>query len=226
MSATGKLLSISTANILLVQSAQPGAPPDPLLTFDKMNVMIEMRDGMRLNTEIYVPKDLQESLPMILLRTPYGIAGRFERQSSEYLKDLIEEGYIFVYQDVRGRYESEGQFVMLRPVRDWNKPGSIDEASDTYDTIEWLSANVPQNNARVGMMGISYGGWLTAMALIDPHPALKAASPQAPPADMFIGDDFHHNGAFRLSYGFEYVVRMETSKIQTQFEFDRYDIYD
>ena len=94
---------------------------------------------------------------------------------------------------------------MLRPPRDTKDPKAIDESTDTYDTIDWLLKNVPNNNGRVGMLGISYPGWLTVMAMLDPHPALKAVSPQASPADMFLGDDFHHNGAFRLSYGFEYV---------------------
>ena len=105
---------------------------------------------------------------------------------------------------------------MSRPPRDPNDPKAIDEGTDTYDTIDWLLKNVPNNNGRVGMLGISYPGWLTVMALLDPHPALKAASPQASPADMFLGDDFHHNGAFRLSYGFEYVAMMETDKEQRQ----------
>ena len=116
---------------------------------------------------------------------------------------------------------------MQRPPRDRDKTPSIDEGTDTYDTIEWLLNNVRGNNGRVGMLGISYGGWLTTMALLDPHPALKAASEQASPADMFLGDDFHHNGAFRLSYGFEYVAMMETDKeANTHFEFDRADTYE
>ena len=131
-----------------------------------------------------------------------------------------------MFQDIRGRYQSEGQFVMQRPVRDPSKPNSIDEGTDTYDTIDWLLKNVPNHNGRAGLLGISYGGWLTAMALIEPHPALKAASEQASPADMFLGDDFHHNGAFRLSYGFEYVARMETGKTQSHFDFDKYDTFD
>ncbi len=103
---------------------------------------------------------------------------------------------------------------------------AIDEATDAYDTVEWLLKNTRGHNGRVGMLGVSYGGWLTAMAMLDPHPALKAVSPQASPADMWLGDDFHHNGAFRLSYGFEYAVRMETSKEQSSFEFDRFDTFD
>ena len=128
---------------------------------------------------------------------------------------MIADGYIFVFQDIRGRFKSEGQFVMQRdPCATKTDPKAIDESTDTYDTIDWLLKNVPHNNGRVGMLGISYGGWLTTMALLDPHPALKAASEQASPADMFLGDDFHHNGAFRLSYGFEYAALMETAENQ------------
>ena len=103
---------------------------------------------------------------------------------------------------------------------------AIDEGTDTYDTIDWLLKNVPRNNGRVGMLGVSYDGWTTIMAALEPHPALKAISPQASPADMWLGDDFHHNGAFRLSYGFEYAAMMETGKDVQQFAFDRYDTYE
>ena len=211
---------------LFAHSLPAASLQDAVVTFENHSVMIRMRDGVRLNTEIYAPVQASEALPLILLRTPYGIEGRFDRNRRSYLKELVDDGYIFVYQDIRGRYKSDGRFVMLRPVRDKTDPKAVDEASDTYDTIEWLLKNVPNNNGRAGIMGISYGGWLAAMAIIDPHPALKAASPQAPPADMYIGDDFHHNGAFRLSYGFEYVVRMESSKTQSYFDFDRYDTYE
>src|SRR5882724_586046 len=141
------------------------------------------------------------------------------------MKDLVAEGYIIVLQNIHERFKSEGTFVMFRLPRDGSAANAIDEGTDTYDTIEWLLKNVPGNNGRAGLLGISYGGWLTAMALIEPHPALKAASEQASPADMFLGDDFHHNGAFRLSYGFEYVARMETGKIQSHFDFDKHDTF-
>ena len=131
-------------------------------------------------------------------------------------------------QDIRGRFKSEGQFVMLRQPRDPKDKKAIDESTDTYDTIEWLLKNVPNNNGRVGMAGTSYGGWLTVMGMLDPHPALKAAVPAASPADMWIGDDFHHNGAFRLSYGFEYAYMMESSREITDRTqvIDRFDAYD
>ncbi len=184
-----------------------------------------MRDGIKLHTTVYSPRMSPGPLPIILLRTPYGISGAPQSLQGRY-KELADDGYIFAFQDIRGRYTSEGTFVMIRPVRDRQIPGSIDEATDAYDTIDWLVKNVGGNNGRVGMLGVSYDGWLTAMALVEPHPALRAVSPQAPPADMWLGDDFFHNGAFRLSYGFEYAARMETTKQQYAFEFDRYDTFD
>src|SRR3984957_7877514 len=195
--------------------------------WNKTEVMIPMRDGVKLHTLIFVPARTTTKLPFLIERSPYGFDnGRGERTLTTRYKELADEGFIFVLQDIRGRYGSEGQFVMQRPVRDRAKPDSIDEGSDTYDTIEWLLKHAPGKNSRAGLLGISYGGWFTAMAFIEPHPALKAASEQASPADMFLGDDFHHNGAFRLSYGFEYVARMETGKTQFKFAFDKYDSFD
>src|SRR5277367_4509184 len=195
--------------------------------WDKTDVMIPARDGVKLHTLIFAPKGAAAKLPFLIERSPYGFDnGRAENTLQTRYKELADEGFIFVLQDIRGRYQSEGQFVMQRPVRDPSNPQSIDEGSDTYDTIDWLLKNVPNHNGRAGLLGISYGGWLTAMALIEPHPALKAASEQASPADMFLGDDFHHNGAFRLSYGFEYVARMETGKTQSHFDFDKFDTFD
>jgi putative CocE/NonD family hydrolase len=204
--------------------AQLSAP-----AFQKTEVQIAMRDGVRLHTEIYAPKNFGDKLPILLTRTPYGL-GHDSRGMHSALRgayrELVDEGFIFVFQDIRGRHQSEGQFVMLRPPRDPSDPKAIDESTDTQDTITWLLEHVPGNNEKVGVLGISYGGWLTVMAMLDPHPALKAVSPQASPADMFLGDDFHHNGAFRLSYGFEYVALMETSKTNTNFKFDRYDTFE
>lgn len=200
--------------------------------FEFKAVMIPMRDGVKLNTHIFVPKGQTAPLPMILERTPYQAAlGQGWAQSR--FKELAADGYIFVFQDIRGRFKSEGQFVMQRaPIsaapenRGKNDPKIVDEVTDAYDTVEWLTKNVPNNNGRVGILGISYPGWTAMMATINPHPALRAASPQASPADMWMGDDFHHNGAFRLSYGFEYATMMETNKEQARFEFDKYDTYE
>ncbi len=186
-----------------------------------------MRDGVRLHTLVYAPANPGGKLPLLIERSPYGWTdGKPEKSLASRYKQLADEGFIFVFQDIRGRYESDGTFVMQRPPRDPSKPNSIDEGTDAYDTIDWLIKNVPNHNGRAGILGISYGGWLTAMALMEPHPALKAASEQASPADMYLGDDFHHNGAFRLSYGFEYVARMETGKVQAKFDFDKYDTFD
>ncbi|HJQ19548.1 MAG TPA: CocE/NonD family hydrolase [Gemmatimonadaceae bacterium] len=204
------------------------------LDFDRRTVMIPMRDGVKLNTEIFTPRNAAGPLPILFKRTPYGVGAESIRGADEggSIYELAQDGYVFVFQDIRGRHGSEGTFVMQRAPRCAQIPrcprddNSIDESTDAYDTIDWLVKNVPNNNGRVGMFGVSYDGWTTAMALLDPHPALKAASPQASPADMFLGDDFHHNGAFRLSYGFEYATMMETDKNQTPFQFDRYDTYD
>ena len=203
------------------QTAQPAKPE-----FEKTEVQIAMRDGVRLNTDIYVPKGISTDLPIVFFRTPYGIAGAERVIGTGSTAELAADGYIFALQDIRGRFKSEGQFVMMRQIRNKGDPKAVDESTDAYDTIDWLVKNVAHNNGRVGMKGVSYPGWLTVMAMLDPHPALKAVSPQASPADMFIGDDFHHNGAFRLSYGFEYATAMETSKVITPFTFDQPDLYD
>jgi len=203
------------------QTAQPAKPE-----FEKTEVQIAMRDGVRLNTDIYVPKGISTELPIIFFRTPYGIEGAERVIGTGSTAELAGDGYIFALQDIRGRFKSEGQFVMMRQMRNKSDPKAVDESTDAYDTIDWLVKNVAHNNGRVGMKGVSYPGWLTVMAMLDPHPALRAVSPQASPADMFIGDDFHHNGAFRLSYGFEYATAMETSKVITPFTFDQPDLYD
>ena len=189
--------------------------------------MIPMRDGVKLYTQVYAPSNAVEKLPILFLRTPYGIGDMNPEALSKALPELWADGYVVVRQDIRGRFKSEGQFIMLRQPRDPKDKQAIDESTDTYDTIEWLLKNTP-NNGRVGMAGTSYGAWLTVMGMLDPHPALKAVVPQASPADMWIGDDFHHNGAFRLSYGLEYTYRMESSKEQTNPAaiIDTYDTYD
>jgi putative CocE/NonD family hydrolase len=215
-----------------VAASVPQSPQVPayaeLLT--RSEAMIPMRDGVRLYTEIFTPRRANGAVPILFERTPYGVVDDEHgiARGVNGLDTMIRDGgYIVVFQDIRGRYKSEGQFVMQRkPRTDRNDPRAIDESTDAYDTIAWLIANAKGNDGSVGMLGLSYGGWLTTMAALDPHPALKAAVEQASPADMFLGDDFHHNGAFRLSYGFEYAARMETGKTQVFFTFDRFDTFD
>src|SRR5437867_5558650 len=194
-----RLLALAVALLLSAAPALRGQEPKGDSRFDRTEAMVEMRDGAKLFTTVFVPKEAKGPLPIVMLRTPYGIDGRGERLFRDYLKELADDGYAFAFQDIRGRFKSEGTFVMTRPARDKSDPKAVDEAYDTSDTIDWLLKTVKGNNGRVGMLGISYPGWLVAVAMLDPHPALKAVSPQASPVDMFLGDDFHHNGAFRLS---------------------------
>ena len=196
------------------------------ISYDKMSVMIEMRDGVKLNTVIFQPKNSSGPYPFLFLRTPYGVSDMGTPLKNDYVKDMAVDGYIFVYQDIRGRYQSEGVFEMQRFTRNKKDAKAIDESTDTYDTIEWLLKNIQNNNGKVGMYGISYDGWTTVMGAIDPHPALVAVSEQATPADMYLGDDFHHNGAFRLSYGFEYAFMEEAGKTDSLFQFNTKDTYD
>ena len=199
---------------------------DTSVAFTRTDAMIAMRDGIRLFTTVFTPQNQTVPLPIIMERTPYGISNFNGEYLNAAQKDLVADGYIFVFQDIRGKFGSEGQFVMVRPPRDRRNPKSIDESTDTYDTIDWLVKHVLKNNGRVGIMGVSYDGWLSTMALLEPHPALKADSPQAPVADFWMGDDFFHNGAFRQSYGHEYVKSMETSKVYEPVSLGNTDAYD
>ncbi|MBS1916132.1 MAG: CocE/NonD family hydrolase [Bacteroidetes bacterium] len=194
-------------------------------TYTRRDVMISMRDSIKLHTVIYIPKNQAEALPFLMTRTPYGAGNYPSPEKFEYVKDLAADGYIFVFQDIRGRYLSEGTFEMQRFNRNKNDPKAIDESTDTYDSFDWLLKNISNNNGKAGMLGISYGGWTTVMGAIDPHPALVAVSEQATPSDMFLGDDFHHNGAFRLSYGFEYAFMEEATKTDSLFPFGEKDTY-
>jgi uncharacterized protein len=204
------------------------APNDPGKLFDKMAVLIPARDGVKLYTEIYTPKNATEPLPIIFERTPYGVASPDKGVTRNIYRysEMFPEGYIFAFQDIRGRYGSQGQFEMLRPIHDPSNAKGVDESTDAYDSIDWMVKNVAHNNGRVGLDGISYDGFLVDMGMINPHPAVKAASEQACMGDTFLGDDFFHNGAFRLSYAFEYVALLETSTENYSFPFDRFDLYD
>lgn len=193
--------------------------------FEKRQHMIAMRDGVRLHTLVFRPMNATEKLPLIFNRTPYGIKDFDSRAINRHHKELVKQGYIFVLQDIRGRHQSEGQFLMLRPPREKGKAKSTDESTDAYDTIDWIVKNVPNNNGRVGIMGASYDGWLAAVATLNPHPALKAASIEAPMTDTYVGDDFFRNGAFRLSMGYEFLQVVESSKETGTYKFDS-DAYD
>src|SRR5437588_3334978 len=194
------LFSLITIPASLLAQAPPVQSKYKPEYFTFQKVMIPMRDDVRLQTVIQRPKNAVGPLPMLFARTPYGVPEDSNSLTESGLfDDLIADGYIFVSQNIRGRFKSEGTFIMQRPPRDKNDSKSVDECTDAYDTIFWLLKNLPDNNGRVGMWGISYPGWLVTQALLDPHPALKAASEQASPDDMFINDDLHPNGAFRLS---------------------------
>ena len=178
--------------------------------YTKYEHMVPMRDGVRLLTRVYVPKDDSTQWPILLTRTtyslkPYGVDNYTDPSGS--FRTLAKDKFILVTQDVRGRYGSEGEYVHVRPFNPNKKDKETDESSDAYDTIDWLVKNVPGNNGKVGVFGISYPGFYTSMSMIDSHPALKAASPQAPISDWFMGDDLHHNGAFFLSQNFEFFYR-------------------
>lgn len=203
--------------------------------YTKYEYRIPMRDGKKLFTAVYVPKDDAQKYPILMTRTPYTVR---PYGVDQYKSDLgpsslfAKEGYIFVYQDVRGRWMSEGEFVNMRPHQAAKKSKTdIDESTDTYDTIDWLLKHVPNHNGKVGMWGISYPGFYTAAGMIDAHPALKAASPQAPVTDWFIGDDWHHNGALFLPHCFNFMANFghprpePTRKARPPFEHETPDGY-
>jgi hypothetical protein len=181
---------------------------DVRANYQKAEFRIPMRDGVHLHTTVYSPRRSSEKLPILLFRTPYG-AGPYGADGyrtnlgpSPHSFEFEREGFHFVFQDVRGKFKSEGEFTVMRPHK-WGKKGTeTDESSDTYDTIEWLLKNIPNHNGRVGQYGTSYPGFQTVHGMLEAHPAMKAVAPMASPSDMFVGDDFHHNGAFRLAYTF------------------------
>lgn len=187
--------------------------------YTKREVYVPMRDGVKLFTSIYEPKDKSQKYPILLNRTPYSVApyGKDKNGNEQFKESLgpdnlfAKEGYIFVYQDVRGRWMSEGKFVDVRPETAQSNPGTTDESTDTYDTIEWLIKNVDDNNGRVGTYGISYPGFYTSAGSINSHPALKACSPQAPVSDWFHGDDMHHNGALFLAQNYWFYTFFQPS---------------
>ena len=210
-------------------------PFDVKSKYTKYEYRIPMRDGKKLFTAVYVPKDFSKTYPIMMVRTPYSVRpyGADQYPATLGPNQLFDKaGYIFVRQDVRGRWMSEGEHVNMRPHNPAKKAGEIDESSDTYDTIDWLLKNVQGHNGNVGIWGISYPGFYAAAGMIDAHPALKVASPQAPITDWFVGDDWHHNGALILVHMFNFMSRFDrprpepTKKFNPLFEHETSDGYD
>jgi uncharacterized protein len=203
------------------------------LLYEATHYMIPMRDGILLNTLVLTPVSSQKVFPFLIQRTPYGVDGSFPADHTPFFPTrrfpfftMAAEGYIFVFQDIRGRYKSQGKMEIHQPLTHLEKKGSVDESTDTWDTIEWLLHHINNNNGKAGIVGISYPGWLALVGSVDPHPALKASSEQACMADLFLGDDFHHNGAFRLSYGLEYSYEIEADHTKdSEFPFPAYDLF-
>ena len=201
----------------------PQRSQSPAFTYKK--VMVPVRDGVRLETVILAPAGASRPLPILFRRTPYGVPANADAMNNEALKPLIRDGYIFVIQNLRGRFGSEGTFE-LSSQSDLENPKATSETTDAYDSIEWLVKNVSDNSGKVGMFGVSYDGLTTAMTLLRPHPALKAISEQASPADQWMNDDDHRYGALRESYAFEYAVYEQADKnANTHFDFETYDSY-
>jgi len=195
------------------------------LHYQKEEIMVPMRDGTRLFTRIYMPVGLKDSLPVLIMRSPYPDwnMGLIYPDNDPFVSNMAAEGYIFVYQNIRGKQKSEGTFIMEPPFNKFDDT-SINESTDTYDLIEYLINHLPTNK-RVGILGISYPGEMALLASIKPHPALKAASPQATVGDFFLSDDYFHNGAFRLSFSFEYSYSEQSGRDERAFPFTKYDLY-
>jgi putative CocE/NonD family hydrolase len=216
-------LVIAIVLALAMETRRPTPAPEPVFKFEE--VMIPMRDGVHLQTIILTPLNASGPLPILIQRTPYGIPGKAPDEVSPSMKELMEDGYIFVEQNLRGRFKSEGDFAMSSWV-DLKDPKATNETTDAYDTIEWLLKNVPNNNGKVGVYGVSYLGLTTGLTMLHPHPALKAISEQASPVDQWMNDDFHRFGASRESYDMEYCVLEQADKNKnTNFDFETYDTY-
>jgi len=220
----GISLTVAPLAGLAAQQAQPAGRP----IFTLQEVMIPMRDGAHLQTVIERPVNQTGPLPILLRRTPYGVPSKSPTSIPPALKDLMADGYIFVVQNLRGRFKSEGTFLLSSAVDLTNKsPKNVNETTDAYDTIDWLVKHVANNNGKVGIYGVSYDGLTAGMTLLMPHPALKAISEQASPADQWMNDDDHRYGALRESYSFEYAVYEQADKFKnTHFAFDVYDGYE
>ena len=213
-------------------------PPTYGYDYERRVVMIPMRDGVKLHTVILVPKGAKNA-PILLTRTPYSADGLTTNSNSSHLGPtlygydnatdvIVDGGYIRVVQDVRGKYGSEGDYVMNRPLHGPQNPTPVDHSTDTYDTIDWLVKNIPETNGKVGILGISYDGFLPLMALVNPHPALKVSVPMNPMVDGWMGDDWFHNGAFRqqnMQYIYEQEARRDSSAKWYSTNYDDYDMF-
>lgn len=216
------LASTVLLSLLLLPSCGKAPAKSPFIF---QEVMVPMRDGVRLQTVILTPVDQKGPLPILVRRTPYGVPDQAPEQMPHNLQELSKDGYIFVIQNLRGRFKSEGIFNLSSWV-DLKDPKATNETTDAYDSIEWLIKNVPNNNGKVGIFGVSYSGLTAALPLLHPHPALKAVSEQASPADQWMNDDDHRYGALRESYDFEYAVMEQADKNKnTHFDFNTYDTY-
>ncbi len=229
--ATAALFSAAT---LLAQPPSPEVEKQQIAYtrahYTKYEFRVPMRDGVKLFTSVYVPKDTSQKYPILMMRTPYSV----QPYGIDNYKPVVgpseaaeKEGFIMVYQDVRGRYQSEGKFIDVPPHKThFDGPTDTDNSTDTYDTIDWLVKNLPNNNGRVGVWGISYPGFFAAFTLMDSHPALKAVSPQAPMGDVGNGDDGYHNGAFHLGANFRFYSSFLPRKTDLEFppkQFERFD---
>ena len=252
-----RFLATATFGVLLSNSAQPPIaaqqndnatlpsetpahfqPVTKDFDYERRDVMILMRDGVKLHTVILIPKGAKNA-PILLTRTPYNADGQVSHLASPHLgpalwgydnatEVIVEDGYIRVIQDVRGKYNSEGDYVMTRPLHGPLNPSPVDHSTDTYDTIDWLVKNIPETNGKVGILGISYDGFTPLMALVNPHPALKVAVPMNPMVDGWMGDDWFHNGAFRqqnMPYIYEQVATRKNEVKWWSGVHDDYDLY-
>jgi putative CocE/NonD family hydrolase len=227
---TTVLMLLAAAAMPALVAARPQAAPvarapqDAPFTYEK--VMVPMRDGARMETVIIRPRNRTGPLPVLLQRTPYGVPGSAPGQVPGNWSSLVRDGYIFVFQSMRGRFGSDGTFTLSTAVHPAD-PKAVDEATDAYDTIDWLVKNVPGNNGKVGMWGVSYPGFAAAVSLVHPHPALKAVSPQAAWIDYWQNDDLHRNGALRLSYTADWVSSLQVDKTQNKpFDYGNVDTYE
>jgi len=234
------LIATLPAQIVTLPSERPAKLTPTYDGFDhvRRDVMIPMRDGIKLHTVILVPKKAKHT-PILLTRTPYNATTLTTYSASAHLGSILDGydnaldvilggGYIRVVQDIRGKYGSEGDYVMNRPLRGPQNPTNVDHSTDTYDTVDWLVKNIPESNGKVGILGISYDGFLPLMALVNPHPALKVSAPMNPMVDGWMGDDWFHNGAFRqynMSYMYEQVGTRDNSERWWSTNYDEYDAF-